>query len=171
LTSKGVSILSADIHTQPGPIAWDRFVVEDLDYAGIPPTQRLQEVCRAIVGAIENENSSPPPFRRTWKSKISADAAISRTQPTQIRFDNTSSDEFTIITVFAYDRTGLLYDISKTLFDFQLDLQVAKVSTHLDQVVDVFYVTDLESKKVTEPTRLYTLRQKLLRAIEKQRIE
>jgi [protein-PII] uridylyltransferase len=59
-----------------------------------------------------------------------------------------------------------LYDISKTLFDLQLDLQVAKVSTHLDQVVDVFYVTDLAGAKVTEPTRLYTLRQNLLRAIE-----
>lgn len=171
LTSKGVSILSADIHTQPGPIAWDRFVVEDLDYSGPPPPHRLQDVCRAIVAAIDSENSSPPPFRRTWKSKTSSDAAISRTQPTQIRFDNTSSDEFTIITVFAYDRTGLLYDISRTLYDYQLDLQVAKVSTHLDQVVDVFYVTDFEGRKVTEPTKLYTLRQKLLRAIEKQRVE
>jgi [protein-PII] uridylyltransferase len=68
--------------------------------------------------------------------------------------------------VFAYDRIGLLYDISKILFDLNLDLQVAKVSTHLDQVVDVFYVTDLEGQKVTEPTRLYTLRHSLLRAIE-----
>jgi [protein-PII] uridylyltransferase len=171
LTSKGVSILSADIHTQPGPIAWDRFVVEDMDYTGSPPPHRLYEVCQAIISAIVNEGSTSPTFRRTWKSKSTSDAAIARTQPTQIRFDNTSSDDFTIITVFAYDRTGLLYDISKSLFDFQLDLQVAKVSTHLDQVVDVFYVTDFDGQKVTEATRLYTLRQKLLRAIEKQQID
>jgi [protein-PII] uridylyltransferase len=43
---------------------------------------------------------------------------------------------------------------------------VAKVSTHLDQVVDVFYVTEVGGGKITEPTRLYTLRQNLLRAIE-----
>ncbi|MFO0011757.1 MAG: [protein-PII] uridylyltransferase [Planctomycetota bacterium] len=171
LTSKGVSILSADIHTQPGPIAWDRFVVEDLDYSGPPPPHRLAEVCQAIIAAIVSETSNPPAFRRTWKSKNTADAAVARIQPTQIRFDNTTSDDFTIITVFAYDRTGLLYDISKTLFDLQLDLQVAKVSTHLDQVVDVFYVTDIEGNQVTEPTRLYTLRQTLLRAIEKQQIK
>ncbi|MFN6128444.1 MAG: [protein-PII] uridylyltransferase [Planctomycetota bacterium] len=171
LTSKGVSILSADIHTQPGPIAWDRFVVDDMDYNGAPPPHRLAEVCEAIVSAIVHEESKPPLFRRTWKSKSTSDAAIARTQPTQIRFDNSSSDDFTIITVFAYDRTGLLYDISRTLFDFQLDLQVAKVSTHLDQVVDVFYVTDFDGNKVTEATRLYTLRQKLLRAIEKQQID
>jgi [protein-PII] uridylyltransferase len=168
LTSKGVSILSADIHTQPGPIAWDRFVVEDLDYHGAPPPHRLSDICQTIITSIINENSSPPPFRRTWKSKNTSDAAIARTQPTQIRFDNTTSEDYTIVTVFAYDRTGLLYDISKTLFDLQLDLQVAKVSTHLDQVVDVFYVTDVDGQKVSEPTRLYTLRQTLLRAIEKQ---
>lgn len=170
LTSKGVSILSADIHTQPGPIAWDRFVVDDLDYNGPPPPQRLAEVCRTIIDAIVHETAEPPAFRRTWKSKSTSDAVVARTQPTQIRFDNSTSEEFTIITVFAYDRTGLLYDISKTLFDLQLDLQVAKVSTHLDQVVDVFYVADIDGSKVTEPTRLYTLRQTLLRAIEKQQI-
>jgi [protein-PII] uridylyltransferase len=59
-----------------------------------------------------------------------------------------------------------LYDISRTLSELHLDLQVAKVSTHLDQVVDVFYVVDLDGQKITEPTRLYTLRQSLLRAIE-----
>jgi [protein-PII] uridylyltransferase len=96
----------------------------------------------------------------------SEESAASRLQPTQVRFDNSSSDLFTIITVFAYDRIGLLYDISKILSDFQLDLQVAKVSTHLDQVVDVFYVTDSEGNKITESTYLYTLRQALLRTIE-----
>jgi [protein-PII] uridylyltransferase len=48
----------------------------------------------------------------------------------------------------------------------ELDLQVAKVSTHLDQVVDVFYVTDTAGNKLLEPTLLYTLRQSLLKAIE-----
>jgi len=171
LTSKGVSILTADIHTQPGPIAWDRFVVEDLDYGGAPPAHRMADVCKSVVDAIVSNETKPPIFRRIWKSKNIAEADVARTQPTQIRFDNSTSEDFTIITVFAYDRTGLLYDISKTLFDLQLDLQVAKVSTHLDQVVDVFYVTDSQGQKVSEPTRLYTLRQTLLRAIEKQQVD
>ena len=53
-----------------------------------------------------------------------------------------------------------------TLFELELDLVVAKVSTHLDQVVDVFYVQEIGGGKILEPTRLYTLRQNLLRAIE-----
>ncbi len=92
------------------------------------------------------------------------EASPVRNQPTQVQFDNNSSEDYTIISVFAYDRRGLLYAIAKVLYEQELDLQIAKISTHLDQVVDVFYVTDLEGKKVEEPTRLYTVRQRLLAA-------
>ncbi|MEO8271513.1 MAG: hypothetical protein ABI557_17450, partial [Aureliella sp.] len=67
-------------------------------------------------------------------------------------------------TLFAYDRMGLLYAVSKVLFDMQLILHFAKISTHLDQVVDVFYVTDMTGKKIEESTRLYMIRQRLLQA-------
>jgi [protein-PII] uridylyltransferase len=87
-------------------------------------------------------------------------------QPTQVRFDNNTSDHFTVITVFAYDRLGLLYDIAGVLLQMELVLHFAKISTHLDQVVDVFYVSDTHGDKITEPTRLYTIRQRLLKAIE-----
>jgi [protein-PII] uridylyltransferase len=166
LASEGLSILAAEIHSLPGNIAWDRFIVDDADYQGSPPMGRIQDVASSIRKAIEATDPQPPKLRRTWKSHQADESASSRLQPTQVRFDNSSSDDFTILTVFAYDRTGLLYDISKTLFDYQIDLQYAKVSTHLDQVVDVFYVTDKSGSKISEPTRLYTLRQTLLRAIE-----
>ena len=121
-----------------------------------------QQVAHARTPRTRLRRKRIPSSHRSYSEVVSSAAT---------RFDNSTSDDFTIITVFAYDRTGLLYDISKTLFDLQLDLQIAKVSTHLDQVVDVFYVTDVDGKKVSEPTRLYTLRQTLLRAIETQKVE
>jgi [protein-PII] uridylyltransferase len=166
LSGQGMSILSAEIHTQPGEIAWDRFLVQDPDHEGQPPEGRRSDVCRAIVNALDPKNQTPPTFRRLWQAKASGAASQVRLQPNLVQFDNNTSEDYTIISVFAYDRRGLLYDISKVLYDQELDLQIAKISTHLDQVVDVFYVTDLESKKVVEPTRLYTLRQRLLKAIE-----
>jgi [protein-PII] uridylyltransferase len=165
LSSQGLQILSAEVHTLKGDIAWDRFVVEDPDFDGPPPLARIEAVCTKILDAIDPTNAVPPTFRRIWKSRSNAEKAI-RNQPTQVRFDNSTSDRFTIIAVFAYDRTGLLYDIAKSLFEARLVLHVAKISTHLDQVVDVFYVTEMDGEKVTIPTRLYTLRQSLLRAIE-----
>ena len=165
LSSQGLRILSAEIHTQPGDIAWDRFLVEDNDFQGAPPVQRINTVCQKIVDAITPVKAIPPTFRRVWRVRSGSEGAI-RNQPTQVRFDNSTSDRYTIISVFAYDRTGLLYDIAKAIYDARLILHVAKISTHLDQVVDVFYITDLDQKKVFIPTRLYTIRQLLLKAIE-----
>jgi [protein-PII] uridylyltransferase len=165
LSGQGLEILSAEINTQPGEIAWDRFVVEDPDFQGPPPSARIEEVRRKVLEAIDPHRDSPPVFRRIWKAE-SKIANPLKHQPSQVRFDNNTSERFSIISIFAYDRTGLLYDISKALYDAKLVLHYAKISTHLDQVVDVFYVNEMDGTKVTVPTRLYTLRQSLLRAVE-----
>jgi [protein-PII] uridylyltransferase len=166
LSSQGLQILTAEVHTQPGQIAWDRFEVEDLDFEGRPPESRMNAVCQTIVQSLDPSHPHPPAFRTVWRKESKQKSQLVRSQPTLVQFDNNSSERFTIISVFAYDRLGLLYAIAKVLFDQGLDLQVAKISTHLDQVVDVFYVTDFEGRKIEEPTRLYMLRQKLLAASE-----
>ncbi len=165
LSSQGMQILAADIHTQPGNIVWDKFYVVDSEFEGAPPQPRIDEVCSKIVKALDPANSQPPSFPKIWRNSRSKAAEGLKMQPTQVRFDNTTSDKFTIITLFAYDRMGLLYDVSRVLFEMQLVLQFAKISTHLDQVVDVFYVSDLDGAKITESTRLYLIRQRLLQSV------
>ncbi len=164
LTSMGLQINAADIHTQPGEIAWDRFIVEDQEFEGAPPPHRIAAVCQKINSALDPQNSTPPSFPQKWNNSARANAPGLEIQPTQVRFDNNTSDTHTIITLFAYDRMGLLYSVSKVLFDMQLILHFAKISTHLDQVVDVFYVTDMNGRKIEESTRLYMIRQRLLQA-------
>lgn len=164
LSSMGLQINAADIHTQPGEIAWDRFIVEDQEFDGPPPQARIDAVCRKINTALDPLNTTPPNFPKKWNFGKSKGTSNLEIQPTQVRFDNSTSDNHTIITLFAYDRMGLLYAVSKVLFDMQLILHFAKISTHLDQVVDVFYVTDMTGKKIEESTRLYMIRQRLLQA-------
>ncbi len=164
LSSMGLQINAADIHTQPGDIAWDRFIVEDREFDGPPPQARIDAVCRKINQALAPDNTAPPNFPQKWFVGKNRNAQNLEIQPTQVRFDNSTSEYHTIITLFAYDRMGLLYAVSKVLFDMQLILHFAKISTHLDQVVDVFYVTDMTGKKIEEGTRLYMIRQRLLQA-------
>ncbi|MEZ6133547.1 MAG: [protein-PII] uridylyltransferase [Pirellulaceae bacterium] len=164
LSSQGMQIIAADIHTQPGEIAWDRFLVEDHEFEGFSSSQRIRDVSKVIEDALDPDKLTVPVFPKKW-SKLSAKAVEDlKTQPTQVRFDNSTSDQYTIITLFAYDRMGLLYSVSKVLFEMQLILHFAKISTHLDQVVDVFYVSDLNGAKIEESTRLYMIRQRLLQA-------
>jgi [protein-PII] uridylyltransferase len=165
LSSQGMQILAADIHTQPDDIVWDKFFVEDGEFEGAPPQYRIDEICGKLVAALDPTNSQAPSFPRIWRNSRAKAAEGLKIQPTQVRFDNSTSEKFTIITLFAYDRMGLLYDVSRVLFEMQLVLQFAKISTHLDQVVDVFYVSDIDGAKITESTRLYMIRQRLLQAV------
>ena len=87
--------------------------------------------------------------------------------PSRVGIDNKSAQKHTIITVFAYDRLGLLYKITKVLFDLGLDVHVAKIGTYIDQVVDVFYVTDRIGNKIEAKEQFDAIREKLLEQIEK----
>jgi len=73
-----------------------------------------------------------------------------------------SSDFFTLIEVFASDRVGLLYEITRTIFDLELDIRIAKISTKADQVADVFYVRDLDGQKIEDERQLKEIRDALL---------
>ena len=52
LSSHGLEIRSAQIHTLPDGLVLDRFWVHDPDYAGEPPPQRLDEVQQSLVESL-----------------------------------------------------------------------------------------------------------------------
>lgn len=85
----------------------------------------------------------------------------SRSVPTQILVDNDSSGAYTILEVYTSDRVGLLYTITRVLFELQLRIYVAKITTRVDQVADVFYIKTLQGEKVTDSDRMDELKRAL----------
>ncbi len=69
----------------------------------------------------------------------------------EVLIDNKSSDFYTIIEVYANERPGLLYDVTRTLSEFDINIYRAKIGPRVDQVVDVFYVLDKWGQKVEDP--------------------
>lgn len=165
LTSKGLQILSAELHPLTGQLVLDRFFVSDADYAGQPPPERIEEVNRALVAALCNSHDGPPAFRRLW-SKPLPDASAVRQLPVQVRVDNSTSDQYTILDVFAHDQMGLLYTIARTMFELGLSVHVAKIGTYLDQVVDVFYVTDRSGAKILDEQRIGEIQRQIHAALD-----
>jgi [protein-PII] uridylyltransferase len=163
LTSLRHQILSAEINTLRRGLVLDRFYVQDQDATGEPSTQRMDEVSQALETALRQPSDKPPVFRKLWQERSAVQNAAVNHLPTRVTFDNTTSDNSTIVAVFAYDRMGLLYTITKTLFDVNLSVSIARIGTHLDQVVDVFYVTDRErGGKIHDPGYLHHIRERLL---------
>jgi [protein-PII] uridylyltransferase len=164
LSSHGLEIRSAQIHTLADGLVLDRFWVHDPDYAGEPPLGRREAINRALEGSLREPSLARPVFRRTWLSAGQRTAVAPRPQ-TNVNTDNSTSDRYTIVDVFALDRSGLLYTVARTLFEEGLSVWRAKIGTYLDQVVDVFYVTDQQGRKVLDAARLDAIRRHLLAVI------
>jgi [protein-PII] uridylyltransferase len=85
-----------------------------------------------------------------------------------INIDNDVSDDFTIIEIFTEDRIGVLFTITHNLYRLGLSIHVAKISTNVDQVADVFYVTDHDGGKIIDPAQLESIREALQRNLTPQ---
>ena len=79
----------------------------------------------------------------------------------QVTFENDVSKDFTIIDVFAQDRPGLLYTITRTLSQQGLTIERAKISTEGARAIDSFYVG-----KLVAPEALKELREALEQALD-----
>jgi [protein-PII] uridylyltransferase len=164
LTGQGLEILSAEINTLADDLVLDRFEVRDPDYAGPPPPERMERVNRALVASLRASGGQPPTFRRTWQMGGHRQPAVPVAQ-NRVRTDNSTSATHTIFDIFAVDRPGLLYAVTRTLFEAGLSVSRARIATYLDQVVDVFYVTDQSGNKIEDEARLAQIRDRLLEVI------
>ncbi|MFZ5830025.1 MAG: [protein-PII] uridylyltransferase [Planctomycetota bacterium] len=165
LSSQGLEIRDAQINTLPGGLVLDRFWLQDPDFTGPPPPERLEQVQLALARAVSSGDGQTPTFRRTWR--VGGHHAATVPAPaTRVSVDNSTSQRFTVIDVFARDRTGLLYTVTRTLFELQLSVWRAKIATYSDQVVDVFYVTDQVNGKIEDEARLETISRRLVEVID-----
>jgi [protein-PII] uridylyltransferase len=157
LAAMGLHILDAQIVTRRDDVIVDTFQVSDPDYAGVPPAARREDVARAIRSVLLGEELVEQLMRRNRRLDHQRRLPAGR-QSTDVKVDNETSERATIIDIFAEDRQGLLYVITRVIFTLGLSVQAARISTRLDQVADVFYVTDSKGGKVTDPARLEAIR-------------
>ena len=92
--------------------------------------------------------------------------AAARVARTAVRIHNDASLTATVIDVYAPDRIGVLYRITRAMADLDLDIRSARIETIEHQLVDAFYVVDALQEKVTDSTRLREIERALLHAIE-----
>jgi len=163
LTSQGMQILSAETHTLADGLLLLHYVALDPDYPGEPPAERMSVVCESLVASIDRDE--PPTFRTVWgQDQHIANAALTNL-PNEVRIDTQLSEECAIVEIFTIDRRGLLYGLARALHDLGLIIRFAKIGTYLDQVVDVFYVTERDGSKPIAAERLTEIRTRLFEVV------
>jgi [protein-PII] uridylyltransferase len=162
LTANSLNILSARITTRTDAIVLDAFRIS---HAGGGATMamedsrwlRIERTLQAVLSGSQSiealvASNQPTRTQRTYGSRV----------PTEVRLDNDTSEQFTLIDVFTQDRMGLLFNITHALSELNLEIHLARISTNADQALDVFYVSDQTGHKITDPQRQEEIREVLL---------
>jgi [protein-PII] uridylyltransferase len=154
----GANISGAHISTTRDGFALDSFLLArefERDEDELRRARRIAETIEKLLkgdirlGTLMARRREP---RRADAFKVAPEVLV----------DNTLSNQFTVIEVAGRDRPGLLYELTNTLSDLNLDITSAHITTYGEKVVDVFYVTDLTNKKVTNTPRQDAIRARLL---------
>ena len=159
-TLNNIDILDVQVFTWRNNVALDIFTVKP------PPDPILEdEKWNRTAGDLGNALSDRLDLTAALNKKVRAlrDAKAGLKQkPHKVTVDNTSSSFFTIIDVFTYDFPGLLFSVSDAIFRCGLNIWVAKIATKADQVVDVFYVRDINGQKVDLPDQVANIKAAIL---------
>ena len=165
LAAAGYNILDVQIYTTKKGIVVDTFHAQDPYPEGVSSQLRQSTVRKHIREVLTGTTTVESLFGK-YANKLPKRKTITIAAQTQVEIDNESSDDFTIIDVFAADKQGLLYIITKTIFELGLAVFSSKIATHVEQIVDVFYVKDVSGHKITEQERITEIKIRLLDAIE-----
>jgi [protein-PII] uridylyltransferase len=144
-----MDVRAANVSGEDG-VAVEVFTVE-MARGAWPDTAKLRRDLVAVLSGelalgqrLSERESLYPARRRESAHNLGSDVGV----------DNQASESATVLEVRAPDEVGLLHRITRTLFEADLDVVSARVSTLGDMVVDAFYVRESSGDKVTDAGRL-----------------
>ena len=166
LAANGINILGAQIYTRHNGFALDILHVNKPVGGIIDNPAKWQKVQADLTSVLEGRVKVASLVRKRQKASSLPGQKMPRF-PNRVEFDCDVSREHTVIDIFAHDKIGLLYRITRTLADLGLYIHVAKISTKVDQVADTFYVKDIFGQKISDEAKREDVRKKLLECLSK----
>ena len=161
LSLAGLSILTAQAFTTQDGAALDVFEVEGFFESEVGE-ERWREFRSSLRKAIEGRVS----LDHRVADKRARYAGPRPGVAVRLSVDNEASDVFTVIEIGAADRIGLLFDITRTFAELQIDVHLAKVATYGGRVIDAFYVRDRQGRKLVEAVQISQLERALRARLE-----
>jgi len=166
LTAHGMNIVTAQITTSDSGTALDVFRVSHLEHAAIATSDERWERLQIAVGkVISGELDVERLIAAAQRPSILGRKVVPRVA-TEVEIDNRVSHHYTVIDVYTQDRVGVLFAITNALYHLGVSIHLAKITTNVDQVLDVFYVTDLIGRKIEDAPELERIRTTLVKALD-----
>ena len=144
------NIIGAQIFTTTDGMALDTILLQREFTEEADEKRRALRVAETITKALRGQLRLKEAMAQAKKPEYRAQAFS--VEP-RVIIDNTSSNKHTVIEINGLDRVGLLHHLTDALFQLNLNIASAHITTFGEKIIDVFYVTDLTGAKIESESR------------------
>jgi [protein-PII] uridylyltransferase len=168
LSACGLNILGAQIFTRTDGIALDTFFVNDARTGNLGAREQHDKFASVFEKVLAGDGVDLRGLiARQMTERSVYQAYLGERMATEIHFDNEASDTRTVIEIETEDRLGLLYAISQTFTELNVDIDGARIITERGAAIDSFYVRERHGGKIVSEERRRLIEDKLLEAISR----
>lgn len=161
LTSEGLAILSAYVHTTDDGKIVDIFHVESDKTKMISIDERIENIQKKWRYILDGKLTSEKLVAEKMRYYPSKRRRLENKEA-HIEIDNQVSSYYTILEVDLPDSFGLLHRIVSVLSRLNANIVSARISTLIDMTKDVFYITDGEKNKIIDEKQCNRIKKELM---------
>ena len=163
LSSEGYNILSARVYSTMDGKVLDIFNIEPPTNPRLSPAARIQNIYKKWRLLLDKETTADALVLERIRKYPPAPLRIASPQPSnRVLVDNQASPLYTIVEIDTPDNFGLLHKIARCFSNSRINIISARLSTRIDQAVDVFYITNEQGQKISGKRQLERLEKQLM---------
>ena len=149
LDELGLDILDARIVPDDGGFSLDTYIVHEYGDDATDIEQLSEDIRKRLAPIVARARAPDSEWRPNVTRRVSRQARMFST-PTTIKFSLDEGKARTVMELTTADRPGLLSDVGEVFLNEKIDIETAKILTIGEKAEDVFYITDLEKKPLSD---------------------
>ena len=159
-----LSVHDARVYSSVDQMALDTFFVLDANGSSIANDhERLAHIVRFLTEQLTDRDRYPEIVARRTSRQVKAFSIPTRTTMT---IDPVK--QVNVLEVITPDRPGLLARIGRIFFEFDIELQAAKITTLGERVEDVFFITDKHQQPLLDETLCDAIQAAICKQLDEQ---
>jgi len=164
MSISGANIVDAKIHTTTDGMALDTFFIQNAEDDVYDQGGRMKKLRNIIEETLKGERKAHQELIKRRKSALPSRTRVFKAA-SSVLVNNVASNIHTVIEVRGRDRSGLLAELTRALFELSLTISSAHISTFGERAVDVFYVKDMFGLKITNKVKIKNIDKKLVEVL------
>ncbi len=160
LEQLGLNVVDARVIVSGSGYTLDTYLVLEDTGETIENEHRLDEIRAVLKRELSRpEERTPTVSKRPPRQLKHFDVT------TQVSFEQDLGNQRTALELVAADRPGLLSRVGRAFMECGVRLQNARIATIGARTEDVFYITDLNNRPLTDPQKREELREAVIRQL------